>query len=372
MNTKRSSAAALIVEFLRALLDPHSYSPHKNPETIFGFLWGLPIPIFAFAIHLHATGSDWNFQTCFEIVRENPLYLIFVAHPLFFSLIFGAHGSMRARRDAQIHALIADLEQHCEQLCHANEKLTEVDRLKSEFLANVTHELKSPLVTALGYSERILTEKLGPITEQQRNALGVSKRNLVRLRILIEEILDFSRLEAGVGKFKFEQTSLIELIEAVSSDLFLKARDRNIKIVSELPDKQAQVHGDKMKLAQAIGNLLDNAIKFSMEGNKVRISLSSDDGFWHLQIQDWGTGIVSEDLSRLFLRFSQVDGTISRPYNGVGLGLVIVKKIVEAHNGRVWLESQPGIGTTAHIKLPMPSTVTTEAKEIDHVKSAIG
>lgn len=370
MNTKRSSASALVVEFLRAFLNPHTYSPHKNPETIFGFLWGLPIPIFAFAIHLHGAGSDCTLQSCLDVFREHPLYFIFVAHPLFFSVIFGAHGSMRARRDAQIKALITDLEQHCEQLCNANEKLTVVDRLKSEFLANVTHELKSPLVTALGYSDRILTEKLGPVTEQQRNALSVSKRNLIRLRTLIEEILDFSRLEAGVGKFKFEQTNLNELIETALSDVNLKARDRNIAIVSEIPDAPAQVNGDKLKLAQAIGNLLDNAIKFSFEGKKVKISLQADEGFWHIRIQDGGAGIEPADLSRLFLRFSQVDGTISRPYNGVGLGLVIVKKIVEAHEGRVWLESQPGSGTTAHVKLPMHST--TEAKEVAHVKSAIG
>ena len=372
MRLTLDSATRLVCEFLGALLNRHTYSPHRNPETLFGFLWGLPIPIFAFAIHLYATGADWNLQTCLNVVRDNPLYLIFVAHPLLFSVIFGALGTMRVQRDVQINALITDLKQHCEQLCSANEKLTQVDRLKSEFLANVTHELKSPLVTALGYSDRILSEKLGPVTELQRNALGVSKRNLVRLRILIEEILDFSRLEAGVGKFKFEQTNLNELVEAASSDLILKARDRNITIVSDLPDAPAQVKGDKVKLAQAIGNLLDNAIKFSFDGNKVKISLSADDGFWHIRVQDYGAGIVPENVSRLFLRFSQVDGSISRPYNGVGLGLVIVKKIVEAHEGRVWLESQPGVGTSAHIKLPQLSTVSTEAKEIAHVKTAIG
>lgn len=372
MSMKRISIAALVLEFLRALLSRHTYSPHRNPETVFGFLWGLPIPIFAFAIHMYATGSDWHFQACLNIVRDTPLYLIFVAHPLLFAVIFGAHGTMRSRRDMQINALIADLNLHCEQLCSANEKLTEVDRLKSEFLANVTHELKSPLVTALGYSDRILSEKLGPVSDPQRNALVVSRRNLVRLRGLIEEILDFSRLEAGVGKLKFEQTNLNDLIEGASSDLILKARDRNITLASVLPDVPALVHGDKVKLTQAIENLLDNAIKFSFDGNNVNISIGAEDGFWHIRIQDCGTGIIPENLSRLFQRFSQADGSVSRPYNGIGLGLVIVKKIVEAHDGRVWLESQPGVGTTAHIKLPQLSTCPTEAKEIAHVKSATG
>ena len=372
MSLKHSSASVLVVEFLRALLAPHTYSPHKNIETLFGFLWGLPIPVFAFAIHMYATGSPCTIQACVEIVRDNPLYLIFVAHPFLFAVIFGALGTMRAQRDFQIDALIADLEQHCEQLFSANEKLTVVDRLKSEFLANVTHELKSPLVTALGYSDRILSEKLGPITDRQRNALDVSKRNLIRLRNLIEEILDFSRLEAGVGKFNFEQTNLKDLIEAASSDLLLKARDRNITIHSDIPDVPAWVSGDKMKLTQAIENLLDNAIKFSPEGKSIQLSVKSENDYWHLRIEDSGAGIPPDQLALLFQRFSQADGSTSRPYSGMGLGLVIVKKIVEAHGGEVWLESQPGAGTTAHIRIRQLSNNALETKETAHVTSAIG
>jgi signal transduction histidine kinase len=371
MSMNRHSVWTLVVEFLRALLDPHTYSPHKNPETVFGFLWGLPIPIFASVIHMYAIGSSWDIRVCFAVVQDHPIYLIFVAHPLLFAVIFGAHGTMRARRDKQIKTLIEDLELHCKQLCSANDKLTEVDRLKSEFLANVTHELKSPLVTALGYSDRILNEKLGPVTERQRNALDVSKRNLIRLRRLIEEILDFSRLEAGVGKFIFEEIDLKKLLEAARGDLLLKARERNIEIVSRVPDKEILVSGDKMKLTQAIENLLDNAIKFSPDGQPVSISIGQEDACWHMRIQNFGPAISPEDLSRLFERFSQADGSISRPYAGVGLGLVIVKKIVEAHDGQVWLESQPGAGTTAHIRLKQVAN-GAEKKEVAYAANTIG
>ena len=372
MTTKLTSVWSLVVEFLQALLDRHTYQPHRNLELIFGFLWGLPIPIFAFVIHMHATGSTWSLQAGADIIQSNPLYLIFIAHPLIFGIIFGALGTMRARRDIHIKALIADLEKHCEQLFSANEKLTEIDRLKSEFLANVTHELKSPLVTALGYSDRILNEKLGPTTHRQRNALEVSKRNLIRLRVLIEEILDFSRLEAGVGKFKMEQVDLKDLADTAFGDLALKARERNIALAPDLPAMAALAKGDKLKLTQAIVNLLDNAIKFSREGTKVDFSIKADNGHWHIQIKDRGVGIEPEHLPRLFQRFSQADGSISRPYNGVGLGLVIVKRIVEAHDGEVWLESQPGAGTTAHIRLPRVVNNTNQTEEAEHVTCAIG
>jgi signal transduction histidine kinase len=352
MSGTTSHAKALISEFLKALLDSHTYLPHKNLETVFGFLWGLPIPIFALAIYFYATGSAWTFQSSVEVIRDNPLYVVFLLHPLIFAVIFGALGTMRLRRDRHIQHLIVDLEQHCEQLCSANERLTQVDRLKSEFLANVTHELKSPLVTALGYSDRILNEKLGPVTERQRNALSVSKRNLIRLRGLIEEILDFSRLEAGVGKFKMEPTSLKTLVDAAMSDMILKARERKISIVTDVPVAQAWVSGDKSKLTQAIENLLDNAIKFSPDGEKVKLSVASDEKFWHIRIADAGVGIDPETLPLLFQRFSQADGSLSKPFSGMGLGLVIVRKIIEAHGGEVWLESQKGTGTTAHIKLP--------------------
>jgi signal transduction histidine kinase len=268
--------------------------------------------------------------------------------------------------------LLTELEVHCDELCNANARLTEVDRLKSEFLANVTHELKSPLVTALGYSDRILNQKLGPVTDRQRNALEVSKRNLIRLRSLIEEILDFSRLEAGVGKFNFVETDFNAIIENATNDLSLKAKEKNIRIEKQLPPGAALVSGDVAKLTQACVNLLDNALKFSPEGRTLRVAINAENGQWHASIQDEGPGIAPQDLEKLFQRFSQADGSISRPYNGVGLGLVIVKKIIDAHGGEVWLESGKGSGTTAHIRLPRVHKFESKREEVANATYTIG
>ncbi len=369
MNLIRKSKSAVVAEFIRALLDRYTYSPHRNPETLFGFLWGLPIPIFTFGIYLNAAGLECSLKNCLAIVGQDTLYLFFALHPFFFAIIFGAHGTMRARRDFYIQTLLGDLEKKCDELFKANAKLTEVDKLKSEFLANVTHELKSPLVTALGYSDRILSEKLGTLTERQRHALDVSKRNLIRLRSLIEELLDFSRLEAGVARFRMTRFDLKDVFVAAMGDMSLRSREREIHIEPHLPEQETMVVADAGKLAQAIDNLLDNAIKFSPEGSCVHATLNADDKNCYIIITDQGPGIPPEFIPRLFERFSQADGSPSRPYNGVGLGLVIVKKIVEGHGGKVWLESQPGKGTSVHLELPIAAQHTSEQKEANHATS---
>lgn len=352
---------AVVSEFLRALRNPRTYSPRKNLEVIFGFLWGLPIPLFTLAIHMHAGGTPWTVTSVTSVLHDNPLYVVLILHPFLFAIVFGAMGTMRSLRDAHIRGLLAEVATHCDELGAANARLTELDRLKTEFLANVTHELKSPLVTAVGYTERILGEHLGPITDRQRKGLEVSKRNLVRLRELIDEILDFSRLEAGVARFEMATISLKEVVNTAFENVMLKARDRGLTISAELPEAGAQVKGDKGKLTQVVVNLLDNAIKFSNANSEVKVSLHSAGTQWHMAVSDQGAGIPPESVSKLFERFYQVDGSLSRPHNGVGLGLVIVKKIVEMHGGNIWIESEVGKGTTVHIELPDASAPALNA-----------
>jgi signal transduction histidine kinase len=343
---------AVIKDFFTALRDPYSYSIMQNPEVLFGFLWGIPVPFFAFVIHVHSSaGHAYTFAEFANTFLEYPLYIVFLIHPLIFAVIFGALGTMREKRDAHIRELLNQAENQNQELCKANAKLIELDRYKSEFLANVTHELKSPLVTALGYNDRILGGHLGEITEKQRKGLDVSKRSLQRLRKLIDEILDFSRLDAGVARFQILPNDLSTAVHAAAEGLVLKAKERNIAIDLSLPKQPARVLGDAAKLMQIVINLLDNAIKFSREGGTVKISVVPDGKCWHLTVADSGIGISSRVLPHLFERFVQEDGSLARNYDGIGLGLVIVKKIVDAHGGRVWIESKVGEGTKVHVEL---------------------
>ena len=366
---------AVVFEFLRAFRDPLTYSPRKNPEIVFGFLWGLPIPIFTLAIHLHASAAAWTLGASLGAIRDNPLYIALMLHPLFFAVVFGALGTMRSFRDSHIRGLLADVERHCDELGIANARLAELDRVKTEFLANVTHELKSPLVTAVGYTDRILGEHLGPVTEKQRKGLEVSKRNLVRLRGLIDEILDFSRLEAGIARFAMVPINLKNVISTVAENVLLKAREHGISLSIVLPETAAIIKGDNGKLMQVVVNLLDNAIKFSNENGVVKVMLAPVGKQWHLSVADQGQGIPPDAIPKLFERFYQVDGSLSRPHNGVGLGLVIVKKIVEMHGGRIWIESVFGKGTTVHVELPDASDpddhTVEEKKEVAYATNSV-
>jgi signal transduction histidine kinase len=341
----------VLLDFIEALGNRYTYSVRHNPEVLFGFLWGVPVPLFALWIHAHATGSSCDPAYCLTILRDNPLYIVFILHPVIFAVVFGALGTMREHRESHIRKLLAEAEQHCHELGKTNARLIELDRYKSEFLANVTHELKSPLVTALGYTDRMLGNHLGEITDRQRKGLEVSKRNLQRLRQLIDEILDFSRLDAGVARFDMGPHDLLGSVHSAVEGLALKAKDRNVTLTMKMPHRPATVIGDAAKLLQVVINLVDNAIKFSRESGAVEISVENDGTYVRLTVADNGVGISPQILPHLFQRFVQEDGTLSRNYDGVGLGLVIVKKIIDAHGGRVWIESEQGRGTKVHIEL---------------------
>ena len=343
----------IVKEFVMALYNPHTYSPWHNTDFIFGFLWGIPVPFFTLMVHFQAAGQEPSLAACCQVIATNPMHVFFLLHPFIFAVIFGALGTLRAHREAHIKKLLQDVELHCEELCRTNARLQELDKLKTEFLANVTHELKSPLVTALGYTDRILGHHLGEITERQQKGLEVSKRNLIRLRDLIDEILDFSRLEAGTSTMAMVPVDLKDAITMAVEDVALKAHAKQIGICVEVPQEAAPLLGDQRKLCQTVLNLIENAIKYSAHGKDIRVTLQREAKNWHLSVIDQGCGIAADMLPKLFQRFSQVDGSLSRPHDGVGLGLVIVKKIVDAHGGRIWLESEVGRGTVAHVELPI-------------------
>jgi signal transduction histidine kinase len=351
-----------VAEFFMALRNPFTYSIVRNHDVAFGLLWGLPIPVFALLIHAYASGQPLTPASLLNIAMSHPFHLVFIFHPLLFAVVFGALGTMRAIREARIESLLSDVRTHCDELARANSKLKELDRMKSEFLANVTHELKSPLVTALGYTDRILGQHLGPISDKQRKGLDVSKRNLIRLRKLIEEILDFSRLESGMARFNMQPATLNAAIWSAVENAALKVKDRNVTISVECPSTVANVHGDAAKLLQVVMNLLDNAIKFSPDGSGIRIALEPMGDKWRLSVIDKGCGIAPDKIPQLFERFFQVDGSLGRLYDGVGLGLVVVKKIVEAHHGRIWVDSKigPESGTAFHIEFPAASPVAAQ------------
>lgn len=240
-----------------------------------------------------------------------------------------------------------------DELSQANDELKSLDRMKDEFLSNVSHEFKTPLTSIQGYSELISDGTLGDVNEQQKKAVMTVIRNSERLRRLVDSLLYLSRAQAGKIHYSFDTVQITEVINNSIQDVALQAESKNIKIEKNLPDKLPVFTADKDKLMDVFINLLDNAVKFTPEGGSITISSNVEEKSLHVFVRDTGIGIPKDKIPNLFQRFYQVDASGKRKYGGTGLGLYICKKIVEDHAGNIWAESTEGQGSTFHILLPI-------------------
>ncbi|WP_407355616.1 PAS domain S-box protein [Methanolobus sp. WCC5] len=239
------------------------------------------------------------------------------------------------------------------ELSSANEELKSLDRMKDEFLSNVSHEFKTPLTSIQGYSQLIADGTLGQINAQQQKAVDTVIRNSERLRRLVDSLLYLSRAQSGKLNYSFETVNLSDVIDNSIQDLALQAQGKNISLEKNIAADLPHVTADHDKMMDVFVNLVDNAIKFTPSGGKVTISANTSGGVLHLTVEDNGIGIPADKIPNLFERFYQVDSSVKRRYGGTGLGLYICKKIVEDHNGHIRVTSEEGKGTTIHIDLPL-------------------
>lgn len=224
-------------------------------------------------------------------------------------------------------------------------KLQELYKIKDNFLSNISHELRTPLTSVIGYTELMLDENL---TDQQRHKTEIIFRNSKRLFRLIRALLDTQMIESSNLQITKETVMINELIYAVVEDMKNISASKNIPISINIQDNLV-VDGDNERLMQVFSNIVENAIKFTITG-EIIIKGEIDKGKVHITISDTGIGIPEERLKRIFDRFYQVDSSNKRKFQGVGLGLWISKKIIEAHGGRIWAESK-NRGSTFHILL---------------------
>jgi signal transduction histidine kinase len=233
----------------------------------------------------------------------------------------------------------------------ANLKLQQLDRLKSQFFANVTHELRTPLTMILAPLESILSGDFGPLTPVQRSYLEANWRNGVRLLKLINDLLDLAKLGEGFLRLRPERANVMALLEEiVSYSRPMAARKRlALDLVVKRPPEDLFV--DLEKLERVIVNLISNALKFTEEG-QVTVTLDSDSREARIEVADSGIGIPAESIPSLFERFSQGDASVTRRFGGTGLGLAYAKEIAELHGGRISVTSTPGQGSrfTVHLK----------------------
>jgi len=255
-----------------------------------------------------------------------------------------------------------------EKIKRQNIQLKKLDHIKTDFLNTTSHELRTPVASIKGYIQMLLKQTLGEISEEQKKALEVILRNTNRLDHLIQDILDISRLESGTMKFVTEKTDVTKMVkeiaETMQASADLKGIKINIDIQKEIPDLMI----DSERIKQVLMNLVDNAIKFSPDGSMIHIKARKEKEDVMFEVQDYGRGIPKNKQKKIFERFYQVDTGMDRKFGGVGLGLTISQGIIQAHGGKIWVDSMLGKGSTFKFSLPSQSVKDAEnrfKKEID-------
>jgi signal transduction histidine kinase len=231
-------------------------------------------------------------------------------------------------------------------------QLEEASQHKSQFLANMSHELRTPLNAILGYTELMADGAYGEPSEKMLGILKRLEANGKHLLGLINDVLDLSKIEAGQLVLELSDYCIQDIAQTVRSTLEPLAADKKLGFKVEVAPQLPSGHGDGRRLTQVLINLVGNAIKFTDTG-EVSIKAEANNGSFHVSVRDTGPGISAADQSKLFQEFQQADNAITRKKGGTGLGLAISKRIIEMHGGRIWVESQPGQGSTFTFTLPV-------------------
>lgn len=230
----------------------------------------------------------------------------------------------------------------------------EVDRLKDEFISVVNHELRTPLASVRSFTELMLSRNFSP--EKQRELLSIIQRETIRLTDLINDFLDLRRIESGQQSYQFMDVDPAAVLRASMALFSHTAGGHTFQV--RLPDPVPQVRADADRLQQVLVNLLANAVKFSPQGGIITTGIQTVGDEIVISVADQGIGIAPEELPKVFDRFFRADNRDVRKIGGTGLGLTLVKEIITAHGGKVWLESIPGQGSTFFFTLPYVNTVT--------------
>jgi signal transduction histidine kinase/HAMP domain-containing protein len=237
-----------------------------------------------------------------------------------------------------------------EELQKSYERLRDAQRNRDYFLQNVNHELRTPLTAILGWSE-VLTEDR-PDKETVKIAVDQINRSAQFLLALISDLLDLSRFEEGRTRLEPEVVDLGPLVAGAVEPVSVMAEAKGIAMSVETPSEPVSVRLDPMRMRQVLWNLVHNAVKFTPKGGRIRVAASADDAGVAFSVVDNGVGVDAKDLPFIFERFRQVDGSATRAYRGMGIGLALAKAYVELHGGTITVESQPGKGTAFHVRIP--------------------
>jgi signal transduction histidine kinase len=245
------------------------------------------------------------------------------------------------------------------ELARANEELRKMNEMKSEFVASVAHELRTPLTSIKGYASILAAGKMGTMNPEQKERLERIDRHSSELAKLINDLLDISRIESGKIGMDIKEITLDTLFKNVIEMISPQVLEKDIEIKLTIPKNIITIYADLDHISRVFLNLLSNAIKFTPVKGKIAINLQEENqDYIKVDVSDTGIGISPEELPKIFNEFFRVDNPINREKKGTGLGLSLCKKIIEAHKGKIWVNSTVGKGTTFSITLPRKPEIT--------------
>lgn len=305
--------------------------------------------------------SDGDLNATIEVKARDEAGQLLRAMRTMQDSVAASQGKLQEQR-----ALLAQrVEERTEELHLANSELARAARAKDEFLAAMSHELRTPLTTVMGIAEMMVDQRYGPVTEKQTRALGTVEESARHLLDLINDVLDVAKVEAGKMHLAWDEVPVEQLVEASIRLLRNQAQSKGLEIRYRCDPRVLTVHCDNRRLKQILVNLLGNAVKFTPEGGKIDVQVEADvdKQVVHFIVTDTGIGIPSDQLSRLFKPFVQLDSALARQYPGTGLGLTLVFRMAELHGGSVSVNSEPGKGSTFSVALPW----SADAQPVSHV-----
>ncbi|MBP7677421.1 MAG: PAS domain S-box protein [Thermoanaerobaculia bacterium] len=253
-----------------------------------------------------------------------------------------------ARHREHLEELVAS---RTAELAVERDRAEAADRLKSAFLATMSHELRTPLNSIIGFTGVLLKGLGGPLTEEQSRQLGMVKSSAQHLLVLINDVLDLSKIEAGQLRVSFTPFALKDAVDDCLRALAPAAERKGLSLVSEVDPAAGTILSDRRRVEQVLLNLVSNAVKFT-EAGSVRVSAAREGTWVVIRVRDTGIGIAAEDLPNLFRPFQQLESGLTRRFEGTGLGLSICRRLVEMLRGEISVESVPGRGSTFSFRLP--------------------
>ena len=253
---------------------------------------------------------------------------------------------------ARVDACLEKKRLHDQEVSYRRQ-LEEVSLAKSLILSTVSHELKTPLTSIISQVYLLLKrrERVGPLNERQEGHMETIQRNSLRLKALIDDLLEISRIESGSLELTIKEFELQQEIEDVIEGMRGQISERQLSVALDVPSG-LKIAGDSLRFTQIITNLLSNACKYSPVGSTASITVTEKQGGIRVDVSDTGIGMSEFDLSKLFCKFFRADNSFTREVSGTGLGLFITRHLVEAHGGEIWVESEEGKGTTFSFTLP--------------------